>query len=220
MKPAIYVRVSDVKKKPDGERRQDVQRQIDKLSQFLAARGITEFSIYKDDGVSAFREDFNQRPEFKQLLNDCRRGLVKEIYVEDMTRFSRNLVLGLQWLTELSALGVTVISTAEGEIDVTSSGNWLKSAIFLMMAEWSSRIHAEKVRSGMQKARNLGKKIGGFKGNKKMKGGSNPSKNVEEAKNTSDANVKKGFMQNLKEKFSEPIDFKAVGKQIKEDFTF
>lgn len=174
MKVAIYCRVSDDKKKSDGTREQDVQRQVEKLTDFLKNRNILEFGIYKDDGKSAYTDDFNQRTDFKRLLNDCRRGLIKEIFLEDMTRFSRNLVLGLQWLKELSDLGVQVISLAEGEIDVTSSGGWMKSAIFLMMAEWSSRLHSEKVKSGMQKARNLGKKIGGFK-RRKMKGGSKPT---------------------------------------------
>ena len=171
VKTAIYARVSDDKKKSDGERRQDVQRQVVMIAQYLQAKGITEFTQYVDDVKSAYTEDFNQRTEFKRLLNDCRRGLVRQIYIEDMTRLSRNLVLGLQWLKELSDLGVQVISLAEGEIDVTSSGGWMKSALFLMIAEWNSKLHSEKVKSGMKKARNLGKKIGGFKGNKKMKGG-------------------------------------------------
>lgn len=181
MTRAIYARVSDDKKKSDGTRRQDVQRQVEKLSVFLKNRGILEFEIYKDDGKSAYTEDFNQRQEFKKLLNNCRRGLIKEIFIEDMTRFSRNLVLGLQWLKELSDLGVQVTSLAEGEIEVTSSGGWMKSTIFLMIAEWSSRLHSEKVISGMQKARNLGKKIGGFKG-RKIKGGSKPVNFTKEIK--------------------------------------
>jgi DNA invertase Pin-like site-specific DNA recombinase len=181
MKVAIYCRVSDDKKKSDGTRRQDVQRQVEKLSEFLKNRDILEFEIYKDDGKSAYTEDFNQRKDFKRLLNDCRRGLIKEIFIEDMTRFSRNLVLGLQWLKELSELGVQVTSLSEGEIEVTSSGGWMKSTIFLMIAEWSSRLHSEKVISGMNKARNLGKKIGGFKGIK-VKGGSKPTEITKEIK--------------------------------------
>lgn len=140
---------------------------------FWKGRGIEdgEIEIYIDDGKSAFTEDLNQRPAFKRLLNDCRRNYLREFWIEDMTRFSRNLSMGLQWLKELSELNCNIISSKEGEIEVTSSGGWMKSAIFLMFAEWDSRIKSEKVKSGMQKARNLGKKVGGFKGNRKMKGG-------------------------------------------------
>jgi len=34
-------------------------------------------------------------------------------------------------------------------------------------AEWDSRSRADKIRSGMKKAQNLGKKVGGFRGGRK-----------------------------------------------------
>lgn len=162
MKVGIYARVSDTKKKSDGERRQDVQRQIEKGLVFWKGRGIEkdQIEIYVDDGKSAFTEDINQRSDFKRLLNDCRRNFLREFWIEDMTRFSRNLSLGLQWLVELGKLNCNIISSHEGEIEVTSSGGWMKSAIFLLFAEWDSRIKSEKVKSGMLKAKNLKKHIG------------------------------------------------------------
>ena len=163
MKVAIYVRVSGTKKKQDGERRQDVNRQLENIREFLKRKGISEWKEYIDDGKSAFTEDWNQRPAFKQLINDCKRHFITEIYIEDMTRFSRNLSLGLQWLKELGDLKVQLISLKEGEFEVTSSKGWIQSTMMLMMAEWESKIRSEKVKSGMRKARNLGKKIGGFR---------------------------------------------------------
>jgi DNA invertase Pin-like site-specific DNA recombinase len=71
------------------------------------------------------------------------------------------LSLGLQWLKELGELGVQLISLKDGEIEVTSAKGWMQSTILLMFAEWDSRVKSEKVRSGMQKAKNLGKRIGG-----------------------------------------------------------
>lgn len=159
---AIYPRVSDDKKKGDGERRQDINRQIELIKDHLIRKGVSEseISIYEDDAKSAYTDDINQRPNFKRLLNDCRRHYIKEIYIEDMTRFSRNLSLGLQWLKELGELNINLISLKEGELEVTSSKGWMQSTMLLMFAEWDSRIKSEKVRSGMQKAKNLGKHIG------------------------------------------------------------
>lgn len=157
---ALYPRVSDDKKKSDGDRRQDVKRQQELLIEHLQRKGITKYKVYCDDGKSAYTEDLNQRPAFKQLLNDCRRHFIKEIYIEDLTRFSRRLDIGLQWLKELGELGVQVISMKEGEIEVTSAKGWMQSTMLLMFAEWDSRIKSEKVKSGMQKAKNLGKHIG------------------------------------------------------------
>lgn len=157
---ALYVRVSDDKKKDDGERRQDISRQTELIKEYLSRKGLANFEVYADDAKSAFTDDLNQRPEFKRLLNDCRRHYIKEIYLEDMTRFSRNLSLGLQWLKELGELNVQIISMKEGELEVTSSKGWMQSTMLLMFAEWDSRIKSEKVKSGMQKARNLKKQIG------------------------------------------------------------
>jgi len=166
-KVGLYARVSGTKKKLDGERRQDINRQRELLKDFLKRKGIKDFKEYVDDGKSAFTEDLNQRPAFKQLLNDCRRHFIKEIYIEDMTRFSRNLSLGLQWLRELGELGINMVSLKEGELQVTSSKGWMQSTMLLMMAEWESRIRSEKVKSGMAKAKNLGKQIGRRKNGKK-----------------------------------------------------
>ncbi len=177
MKPVIYCRVSDDKKKSDGDRRQDINRQVELLGNPLKEKGI-EFEVYSDDGKSAFTDDINQRPDFKRLMNDCRRNFVRTIYIEDLTRFSRNLSLGLQWLKELGELGVQVISIKEGEIDVTSSRGWMQSAMLLMFSEWDSRIKSEKVKSGMQKAKNLGKHIG------RKRGGSKPRGSHKENNNT------------------------------------
>lgn len=169
---ALYCRVSDDKKKLDGEREQDINRQVELLSEHLRRKGITKIEVYTDDGKSAFTDDLNQRPAFKRLLNDCRRHFIKEIYLEDMTRFSRNLSMGLQWLKELGELNVQIISLKEGEIEVTSSRGWMQSTMLLMFAEWDSRVKSEKVRSGMLKAKNLGKNVGRPRN---KRGGSKPA---------------------------------------------
>src|SRR3989344_6002557 len=180
MTVGLYARVSDDKKKPDGDKRQDINRQLDILRDYATRSGYSNYEEYVDDGKSAFTEDWNSRPSFKRLLNDCRRRFIQKIIIEDMTRFSRKLDAGLLLLKELGSLKVELISLKEGEIEVTSSKGWLQSSMLLMFAEWGSRIQSEKVKTGMLKARNLGKKIGGFKGNKKMKGGSKPTKDYRE----------------------------------------
>ena len=167
MKVALYARVSDDKKNKDGERIQDIERQVEILKDFATRSGFEDVEIYRDDGKSAFTEDWNQRPDFKRLFNDCRRRHVQKIIIEDMTRFSRRLDIGLPLLRELGALNVHLISLKEGELEVTSAKGWLQSSMLLMFSEWDSRIKSDKVKSGMQKARNLGKPIGNSKGGQK-----------------------------------------------------
>ena len=159
-KIAIYARVSDRKKKGNGEKRQDVTRQVEMIKAHLERAGETDYEIYIDDGKSAYTEDLNSRPAFKQLMNDCLRHFIKVIYIEDMTRFSRNLPLGIKWLTKLGELNVHLISLKEGELEYTSAEGWMKSNFLLLFSEWSSRIAADKVKSGMKKAKLKGKSIG------------------------------------------------------------
>jgi len=109
MKVGLYARVSDDKKNNQGEKIQDVQRQVQILTEYVNRTGEA-FEVYIDDGKSAFTEDWNSRPAFKQLINDCRRRFIQKIYIEDMTRFSRRLDVGVALLKELGTLGVQLIS--------------------------------------------------------------------------------------------------------------
>lgn len=162
----IYARVSDDKKKDDGSRRQDVERQINMLLEYYERKGISrdQVEIYCDDAKSAFTEDLNQRPDFKRLLLNVKQHYLKEFLIEDLTRFSRNLSMGLRWLKQISDHDCNMISLKEGEIEVTSSRGWMQSAMLLMFAEWDSRVKSEKVKSGMQRKKLQGKHIGRPKG--------------------------------------------------------
>jgi len=156
MKTAIYARVSDDKLKEDGERRQDINRQIDKLKSWSAAMGvvIAEEDVFRDDGLSAYKEDYQSRPAFVKLIRQVHARQYQRVLIEDLSRWSRRLEDGLKTLKDASDNGCTVTSLHESEIDVTSANGWFKAAISLMFAEWSSRIMSEKVKSGMERRAN------------------------------------------------------------------
>jgi DNA invertase Pin-like site-specific DNA recombinase len=145
-----YVRVSDDKLKKDGERRQDINRQIEKINKFHKSMDWPEPEFFIDDGKSAFKEDYNSRPEFCRMLREIRANRKKRVTVEDLTRWSRRIEDGLKTMREVSEK-CTVTSLAEGEVDVTLPDGWFKTAIAFLLAEWSSKSTAWKVKSGMQR---------------------------------------------------------------------
>lgn len=147
---AIYARVSDDKLKDDGTRRQDIQRQVDRLRAYAGHDAL----VFQDDALSAFKEDYNSRPDFLRLLREIRANRIRQVYVESLDRISRRVADGLPLLEEMGRCGCHVVSIAEGEIDITSSQGWLRSGIFLLMAEWSSRDKSDKVKSAMDRRRN------------------------------------------------------------------
>lgn len=145
-----YVRVSDDKLKSDGERRQDVNRQIEKINKFHEAREWPEPEFFIDDGVSAFKEDYNSRPEFLRMLREIRANRKKRITIEELERWSRRIEDGLKTMREI-ADKCTVTSIAQGECDQTTPEGWFKNAIAFLLAEWSSRSQSYKVKSGMER---------------------------------------------------------------------
>ena len=143
-----YVRVSDQKLKTDGQRRQDIDRQKEKITKFCIGMDWTTPEFFCDDGISAYKEDYNSRPAFCKMLREVRANRIQRIVVEDLTRWSRRIEDGLKTMREVSSK-CTVTSMAEGEVDITLPDGWFKCAIGFLMAEWSSKSTSYKVASGM-----------------------------------------------------------------------
>ncbi len=159
MKPAIYVRVSDDKLTTEGLRRQDINRQIDKLTKFCKVYGWGDPIIFKDDALSAFKDNYQSRPQFCKMLREVRANRIKRIVIEDLTRWSRRVEDGLKTMKQVSEKGCTVTSTAEGEVDITEPAGWFRCALGFLMAEWASKSLSYKVKSGMARRRNDKDKI-------------------------------------------------------------
>lgn len=163
MRVAIYARVSDDKLKADGERRQDVHRQVEHLQPmaelFCKQQDATLIEPFIDDGKSAFKDDYQSRPAFCKLLREVRANRLHRVYVESLDRWSRRVVDGLTTLQEASENGCTVVSIAEGECDWTMPQGWFRSLIALGMAEWASREKSWRVSQGMARRRNDKRKL-------------------------------------------------------------
>lgn len=161
---AIYCRVSDEKLTVDGARRQDVQRQADHLKPivevWLHQNPDWKYSgEYVDDGKSAFKEDYQLRPAFCQLLRDIKLNKVSRVYVESLDRWARRVVDGLNTLKDAASHGCTVVSIAEGEIDFTSPQGWFRSLMALGFAEWASREKSWRIKQSVERRRNDKRKI-------------------------------------------------------------
>jgi DNA invertase Pin-like site-specific DNA recombinase len=156
---AIYVRVSDDKLTDEGDRRQDINRQIDKLKSFCIGYRFGTPIIFSDDSISAYKDDYQSRPAFCKMLREIKAHRIDRVVIEDLTRWSRRLDDGLKTMKEVSESGCTVSSMAEGEIDVTTSNGWFRCAIGFMMSEWASKSMSDKVRSGMNRRLNNKDKV-------------------------------------------------------------
>ncbi len=150
--------MSDQKLKTDGDRRQDIDRQKEKITKFCDSMDWGKPEFYSDDGISAFKEDYNSRPAFCKMLREIRANRIQRVVVEDLTRWSRRIEDGLKTMREVSKK-CTVTSMSEGECDETTPEGWFKTAIAFLLAEWSSKSTSSKVVSGMARRLNDPKAI-------------------------------------------------------------
>lgn len=155
---AGYIRVSGQKLNTDGLRLQDINRQRDKITKFCESMEWGVPIFFCDDGISAFKEDYNSRPDFCKMLREIRANRIQRVVVEDLTRWSRRIEDGLKTMREASEKA-TITSMAEGEVDTTLPEGWFKVAVAFLLAEWSSKSTSYKVVSGMDRRLNNPEKI-------------------------------------------------------------
>ena len=144
---AIYARVSTQEQSPD--------MQLLALREYAAKRGFEITGEYVDV-TSAVAET---RAQFERLMAAARKRSIDVVLVWKFDRFARSTKTLLLALDEFHHLGVDFISYQEN-IDTASP---LGKAVFTMVAafaEMERNIIVERIKGGIRKAREQGKRLG------------------------------------------------------------
>lgn len=150
MKVAIYTRTST-------DRQQSgLEAQKRALEEFCKARGITEYLVFEDFGVSGTK---NSRPELDRLMVNVRNGNVDTVIVYSFSRFARSTKFLLDTLDEFGKLKVNFISLSEN-VDLSTAIGKAMFTIISAIATLERDLISERVRNGLVNARAKGKKIG------------------------------------------------------------
>lgn len=96
--------------------------------------------IYADLGISG--RSMKKRPQFMSMVDDCRRGLIKKIFVKSVSRFSRNTVELLEMVKELRELDVSIFFEQEN-IDTLRTTSDLELSIVAAVAEADLQRYSE-----------------------------------------------------------------------------
>ncbi len=145
---ALYCRVST--------HDQSTEPQLLDLRRYVADRGWIIFREYCDNGISGTKDN---RPALNNLMNDARKRRFDVILVWRFDRFARSTKHLILALEEFRNLGVDFVSYQEN-IDTSSP---LGSAIFTIIsavAQLERDIIAERVRAGLRRAKENGKRLG------------------------------------------------------------
>jgi DNA invertase Pin-like site-specific DNA recombinase len=148
MKVALYTRVSTYE--------QSVDMQLSDLRRYCEQRDFDIYKEYSDEGVSGTKD---RRPALDELMSDARKRRFGAVICWRFDRFARSTKHLITALEEFRHLGIDFISYQEN-IDTCSP---LGKAIFTIVsaiAELERNIIVERVKAGLRRAREKGKRLG------------------------------------------------------------
>lgn len=150
MKVAIYARVSTLD--------QHCEVQLRELREYCKRRGWKKPLEYIDAGVSGTKAS---RPELDKLMRDAADRQFEAVLVWKLDRFGRSVLNLSTAISQLDTYGVRFIATSQGiDTDSASPTSRLLLHILSAVAEFEREIIRERTRSGLARARELGKHLG------------------------------------------------------------
>jgi len=145
---ALYARVSTTDQSTDS--------QLLDLRRYTQERNWHVFREYCDNGISGTKDS---RPALNELMNDAKKRRFGVVLVWRFDRFARSTKHLILALEEFRNLGIDFVSYQEN-IDTSSP---LGSAIFTIIsavAQLERDIIAERVKAGLRRAKDRGKRLG------------------------------------------------------------
>ncbi|KVH13889.1 MULTISPECIES: recombinase family protein [Burkholderia] len=112
---------------------------------------------FADEGVSG-KVCAEQRPAFKRLLGQIRRG--ETLVVSKLDRLGRDAIDVLQTVRHLGERGIRVIVLQLGATDLTSPAGKLLLSMLAAVAEMERDLLVERTQAGLARARAEGKRLG------------------------------------------------------------
>jgi DNA invertase Pin-like site-specific DNA recombinase len=146
---AIYARVSTVA-------HQDVTLQTAELQAYASRRGWVVVGEFIDSGISGSRD---RRPQLDALMELARTRKVDVILTWKLDRWGRSLKHLVNSLAELEALGVAFVALRDN-VDLSTPSGRLMFHVIGAMAEFERSLIQERVKAGLQHAKDRGRHIG------------------------------------------------------------
>jgi site-specific DNA recombinase len=149
----IFCRVSDPHQQQRNEANLPAQEK--RCQDWCKANSLPVLRVFVAEGESAWE---TTRPVFEEALDFVQqnKGRVTHFVVQDVSRFSRNIMTQAAALGRLRKLGVTLVSVDEPSIDDTPVGQ-LMSTILGGVSEFQSHSQSHRIRRRMQVGREAGR---------------------------------------------------------------
>lgn len=149
-KAVLYLRVS--------KNEQTIENQRIELERVAAAKGWKVIATFKDEGISgAFGREV--RVQYDSMLKQGVQAKFDVVLAWDVSRLSRSLVDLVTTLDELHACGIDLYLHQQA-IDTTTPAGKAMFQMCGVFAEFERGILSERVKAGLNRAREEGKTLG------------------------------------------------------------
>jgi DNA invertase Pin-like site-specific DNA recombinase len=172
----IYVRTS----KDQDIVKSTINQQVDLGIKFCEENGITNYEIYRDEGVSGFKisgdeqDPFNNRPEFTRLINDIKDKKVDSVWVNYHDRLSRNQYASAFIFNIFEKYNITLYENKK-KMELNDPTLKLTRQMLDAIAEYERQLIIGRTTRGLRKSINEGKRshpsLFGYKQNGKNQTG-------------------------------------------------
>ena len=146
----IYARVSTDK--------QTVSNQLNDLREVASRNGWVVIDEYLDEGISGSKGR-DKRPEFDRLLKDANRKKYEGILVWSIDRLGRSLQHLVSFLNDVNSKDIGLYIHQQG-IDTSTPTGKMMFQMCGVFAEFERNIIRERVKSGLDRAKKSGQKLG------------------------------------------------------------
>jgi DNA invertase Pin-like site-specific DNA recombinase len=146
----IYARVSTAN--------QDTDNQLLSLREAAQRHGWKVVAEYIDHGISGAKGP-DRRPQFAELLKAANRRDFDVIMTWSVDRLGRSLQHLVDFLGEIHAKGIDLYLHQQG-IDTTTPAGKAMFQMAGVFAEFERSMIQERVKAGLERARNQGKRLG------------------------------------------------------------
>lgn len=147
LRAAIYARVSTVDQ-------HTIPEQVRQLEELAARRGWKVVRTVREIASGAVK-----RAKRDELIDAARRREIDAVLVWKLDRWGRSVADLVATLNELTALGVAFVSLTEA-LDLSTPSGRALATMLAVFAEFERDMLRERVRSGLDRVRREGKRLG------------------------------------------------------------
>jgi site-specific DNA recombinase len=123
-----------------------LESQEDEVREWCERKGFELIATFRDEGESAYTDDIEKRPGFRDLIDRLPVLMPAAVVVFSLDRWARSLVVASESFRRMSALGIGFASVTESEFDLSNPASGFMLNMLASFAQYGSAMTAQHVR--------------------------------------------------------------------------